>query len=264
MGSPGATGTAATLPDVCRPGIAKLRKSGFRNPRSTRSGLDALGLEVLGLDVSSLDVSSFEKSDFERSGFDTSGLGKPLALPDGSGFPPAPLGEPENSGLGRGVPALADPGSGGCGGKPAAIRWRAPGAVGRSRLVAGRAGSDSLGRTGGLPAALGAGCPVGLREPTGGGPDRSTIVAGSEGAVGARGRAGSRPLFPGGAFPEFTAYVPTLTPTMAATVETICSGTGPAPQGGAFLFRRAPISCRFPIEFPSGIEASNQPKIRCE
>src|SRR3982074_2929455 len=125
VGSPGATGTAATLPDVCRPGIAKLRKSGFRNPRSARSGLDALGLEVLGLDVSSLDVSSldtsgldassldvssFDSSGFERSGLDTRGLGKPLAVPDGSGCPPAPLGEPENSGLGRGVPALADPG----------------------------------------------------------------------------------------------------------------------------------------------------------
>jgi hypothetical protein len=79
-------------------------------------------LDASSLDVSSFESSGFERSGFERSGLDTSGLGKPLAVPDGSGCPPAPLGEPENSGLGRGVPALADPGSGGCGGKPAAIR----------------------------------------------------------------------------------------------------------------------------------------------
>jgi hypothetical protein len=50
--------------------------------------------------------------------------------------PPAPLGEPEKSGLGRSAP-LANPGSGGCGGKPAAIRWREPDASGRSRLLGG-------------------------------------------------------------------------------------------------------------------------------
>jgi hypothetical protein len=185
-------------------------------------------------------------------------------VPDESGLSPlAPLGEPEKSGFGRSGP-LADPGSGGCGGKPAAIRGRVPDALGRSRLLGGRAGADSLGRTGGRLGFLGSGCPAETRGPIAGGPDRSTIVGpGSEEADGARGRAGSRPLFPGGAFPELTAYVPTLTPAIAATIESI--GLAPAkPPERERLFRQAPISCRFPIEFPSGIEASNQPKTRCD
>jgi hypothetical protein len=50
-----------------------------------------------------------------------------------------------------------------------------------------------------------------------------------------RRRAGSLPLSSGGAFPEFTAYVPTLTPTMAAThhlwwtIMSTWSGIDPTP-----------------------------------
>src|SRR5215831_17789622 len=47
-----------------------------------------------------------------------------------------------------------------------------------------------------------------------------------EGSGEASGRAGSRPLLPGGVLCEFTGYVPTLRPTMAATA-TCNSGTGP-------------------------------------
>src|SRR6516225_135023 len=61
----------------------------------------------------------------------------------------------------------------------------------------------------------------------------SGLARGSDGSMGgsgeASGRAGSRPLLPGGVLCEFTGYVPTLRPTTAATATATCnSGTGPA------------------------------------
>src|SRR6516225_5382960 len=64
----------------------------------------------------------------------------------------------------------------------------------------------------------------------------------------ARGSDGSRPLLPGGVLCEFTGYVPTLRPTIAATA-TCNSGTGPRePRKGVRMsFRRSPF------EWQSGI-----------
>jgi hypothetical protein len=50
-----------------------------------------------------------------------------------------------------------------------------------------------------------------------------------------RRRAGSRPLSSGGALPEFTAYAPALTPTMAATTCVNSLGNDPAPLAGGSL-----------------------------
>src|SRR5215471_2908140 len=65
-----------------------------------------------------------------------------------------------------------------------------------------------------------------------------------EGSGEASGRAGSRPLLPGGVLCEFTGYVPTLRPTIAATAAATCnSGTAPrAPQRRAHVI--SPISLR--------------------
>ena len=69
-----------------------------------------------------------------------------------------------------------------------------------------------------------------------------------EGSGEASGRAGSRPLLPGGALCEFTGYVPTLRPTIAATTASN-SGTDPRePRKGMNMsFRRSPF------EWQSGI-----------
>ena len=58
----------------------------------------------------------------------------------------------------------------------------------------------------------------------------------------ASGRAGSRPLLPGGALCEFIGYVPTLRPTIAATTAS-SSGTDPREprKGVSMSFRRSPI-----------------------
>ena len=63
-----------------------------------------------------------------------------------------------------------------------------------------------------------------------------------EGSSEASGRAGSRPLLPGGALCEFTGYVPTLRPTIAATT-TSSSGTDHREPRKvvSMSFRRSPI-----------------------
>src|SRR5205823_9029699 len=174
---------------------------------------------------------------------------------------------------------------GACGGRPAAIRWRAPDDSPRSEPArdptCDRACSDPLelaGLIGGLLDAVAAGWPAAARGPRGGGPDRSTIVrpglVEAVGAVGAvadgaaadasRGRAGSRPLPPGGPFPELTAYVLTSRPNMAATTGLIGLASTHAPAIGAHHpagirpYRRSPIFCRSSIEFQSGIAPSKQ------
>src|SRR5262249_20522098 len=61
-----------------------------------------------------------------------------------------------------------------------------------------------------------------------------------EGSGEASGRAGSRPLLPGGVLCEFTGYVPTLRPTIAATA-TCNSGPREPRKGVRMSFRRSPF-----------------------
>jgi hypothetical protein len=96
------------------------------------------------------------------------------------------------------VAPLAGASGGGCGGRPEATRWRAPGASARSGPVA---------LAGGTPADAGS----------------ALEVAGE-----VLGGPGSRPLPPGGVSSEFTAYAPTPTPTIAATAASN-SGIDPRP-----------------------------------
>jgi hypothetical protein len=134
----------------------------------------------------------------------------PGAPPDGWELPPAKLGPGGLSPAASfGMPAAARSGSllagangGGCGGRPAATRWRTTGVAARSELVEV---TDS-GSPADVPAPLGGG------TSTGAGP-------GLEVAGAASGRACSRLLPPGGVSSEFTAYAPTSTPTTAATTE---------------------------------------------
>jgi hypothetical protein len=210
--------------------------------------------------MSRLNASGFGKSSFGTSRFGTSGLSASSFGKSGllgltwNGSSPSPLAKPASNGsvLARRAADLAEEG-GGCGGRPAAIRWRAPDASPRSEPASDRtcdrACSDPLklaGLIGGLLDAVAAGWPA--RGPTGGGPDRSTIVRpgfeeadgpaadgtgdDGSGADAPRGRAGSRPLPPGGPFPELTAYVPTSRPNMAATAALIDLASTHAPQSG--------------------------------
>src|SRR5215470_6124013 len=105
---------------------------------------------------------------------------------------------------------FAAPNGEGCGGRPAATRWRAADASGRSGLAGWANGW--LAAAGGDPADAGA-------------LDRGSPVL--EGSAEASGRAGSRPLRPGGALCEVTGYVPTFTPTTAAIT---ASNSGPDPR----------------------------------
>jgi hypothetical protein len=118
--------------------------------------------------------------------------------------PVAPLAKPIPGALGRNW-FLVDANGAGCGGKPAAIRWRG----------VGRPGEPEDGEleacTGNLPEAAGAG---GRAEACA---DKGVaVVSPGEPAADASGdprcRAGSRPLPPGGVIPEFTADTPTSTP----------------------------------------------------
>jgi hypothetical protein len=88
----------------------------------------------------------------------------------------------------RGAAPPVGPSGGGCDGRPAATRWRAAEASGSS------GGED---------------WPAEAAGPPDGWSDRSASDgAGSEAAGEALGSGGSRPLLPGGVFPEFTANTP--------------------------------------------------------
>src|SRR6516164_7584489 len=111
---------------------------------------------------------------------------------------------------------FAAPSGEGCGGRPGATRWRAADASGRSGL-AGWANGWLEAAAGGDPADAGA-------------LDRGSPAL--EGSAEASGRAGSRPLRPGGASCEVTGYVPTFAPTIAAIT---VSNSGPDPRQGVSM-----------------------------
>jgi hypothetical protein len=149
-----------------------------------------------------------------RSGIGDSAAPAPLAVPGAAEspweLPPATLGPGGLSpAVALAMPAAARSGSpfagangGGCGGRPAATRWRTTGVAARSEVVEV---TDS-------------GSPADVPAPLGGGTSRGA-GPGLEVAGVASGRARSRLLPPGGVSSEFTAYAPTSTPTMAATTE---------------------------------------------
>src|SRR5262249_20927769 len=102
--------------------------------------------------------------------------------------------------------------------RPAATRWRAADASGRSGLAPWANGWLEA-AAGGNPAGAGA-----LDR----GSDESRLSRPAlEGSAEASGRAGSRPLRPGGALCEVTGYVPIFTPTIAAITT---SNSGPDPR----------------------------------
>jgi hypothetical protein len=147
-------------------------------------------------------------------GRDRSGIG-------GSGADARPVG-PDIAAL--------DAGGGGCDGRPAATRWPAAGASGRSGLARWIGGSFG---------------DAGEDEPAEGVPDNlsnrsASVSCGSEVADAASGSGGLRPLLPGGVLSEFTAYTPTSTPTIAATTASN-SGTDLPPSTASALH---PAGCR--------------------
>ena len=117
-----------------------------------------------------------------RSGVGDSAACGLLAAPGATGFV-----------WGAAFAGAATENGGGCGGRPAATRWRTAGVASRSGLV------EVTDRGSPVPATLGGG------TSTRAGP-------GLEVAGAACGRARSRPLPPGGVSSEFTAYAPTSTP----------------------------------------------------
>jgi hypothetical protein len=101
-----------------------------------KSSLGKSGLDKSAFGKSRLGKSGLRKSGLSGSSFGKSGLNDPLAGPDWDELgPPGPWGE-RNGLLGRSAP-LVDASGGGCGGKPAAIRWR-------KLDASGRAGSEPL------------------------------------------------------------------------------------------------------------------------
>src|SRR5262245_2932706 len=124
----------------------------------------------------------------------------------------AALPSGERSGIGRSAAAAPPVGAGiaaldgigdGCGGRPAATRWPAADASGRSELARWIGGSlEDAGEDG--PAADGV--PDDLRNRS------ASVRGGSEVADASSGSGGLRPLLPGGVLSEFTAYTPTSTP----------------------------------------------------
>ena len=140
------------------------------------------------------------------------GGGPPEAAAEAPGEAEVAAGLPsrERSGIGRSGAAAPPVGpgiatldaiGGGCGGKPAATRWPAAGASGRSALARWIGGSlEDAGEDGPADDVLDA-----LSN-------RSASVCGrSEVAGAASGSGGLRPLFPGGVLSEFTAYTPAST-----------------------------------------------------
>ena len=136
---PGATAAAATLPDRGRSGTAK---SGAGESGFDESGLDETGLAESGVGEPGLTASGLGNSVFAAPmvGADADRFRPPLPLAlaavgklgapinfDGAeagGLSPLmPLAEPVAGGLERSA-LLVDPSGDGCGGKPAAIRWR--------------------------------------------------------------------------------------------------------------------------------------------
>jgi hypothetical protein len=118
---------------------------------------------------------------------------------DAVGGPPDTAAEaPGEAEVAAGLDAIG----GGCGGRPAATRWPAADASGRSVLARWIGGSlEDAGEDGPADGVLDA-----LSN-------RSASVCGrSEVAGAASGSGGLRPLLPGGVFSEFTAYTPTSTP----------------------------------------------------
>ena len=195
-----------TLADRSRSGTGK---SDF--PGSVFAGADlfaAAGLVASDLPASNLLASVFGKSVLlrsvlPRSGFFNSGLGEALREPNVDGVGMVTFGVAASGAGGRNGD-LVDP-SGGCGGKPVAMRGRL--AAFGSAAVDGREGSPPEAPSD-LPA-LG----VDAADARG----RLEESLDEEGVDAPRVRAGSRPLPSGGVLPEFTASAPALTPTMAAT-----------------------------------------------
>src|SRR5262245_15843788 len=126
--------------------------------------------------------------------------------------------------------AALDAAGGGCGGRPAATRWPAAGPSPRSGLARWIGGSlGDAGEDG--PAE---GVPDNLSNRS------ASVSGGSEAADAASGSGGLRPLLPGGVLSEFTAYIPTSTPTIAATTASN-SGTDLPPSTASALH---PAGCR--------------------
>jgi hypothetical protein len=220
--------------------------SGSPAPTTTRAGAAGGGATDLAIVGSDAPAAVASLADLGRSGIaksglveslGASGLADPPATPeagfatpaaaDGPGLadafvgdadvgalgPPAALAAPTGGGLGRRA-SLVDASGGGCGGSPPAIRCRADGASGWFEPEAGAFEvciACLLAAAGNAERAAEPGAPEGALG--------GSVLArpGVDVANDPRERAGSRPSPPGGAFPEFTAYVPTSTPTMAAT-----------------------------------------------
>ena len=182
--------------------------SGSPAPSTTRPGGVAAVPILADLTRSGIAKSGLDNSALDNSGLSKSDLADPLADPcadpcidpcaDRPGM--VAFGDP-TGGLGRKT-ALVDGSGGGCGGSPEAIRCCTdPAASGRSAPAEGLAGSEPIEAWSGLPVVAD--------------PPLVRGVLGDEPAAGeadeSGGRAASRPLPSGGAFPEFTAYPPCRT-----------------------------------------------------
>jgi hypothetical protein len=199
-----------SMSEVASPsGRPDMGGSGSPAPSGTRPGdagggpPDAAAEAVGGAEVVA-GLASRERSGIGRSGAATRPVGPGIAVSD----------------------AIGD----GCGGRPAATRWPAADASGRSELACWLGGSvEDTGENGpadGVPSALS---------------NRSASVTGGSDAAGAAsGSGGLRPLPPGGVFSEFTAYTPTSTPAIAATTASN-SGTDLPPSTASALH---PAGCR--------------------
>jgi hypothetical protein len=179
--------------------------SGSPAPSTTRPGGVAAVPILADLARSGIAKSGLGNSGLGNSGLSKSDLADPLADPCADpGIDPCAnrlgmvaFGDPAG-GLGRKA-ALVDASGGGCAGSPAAIRCRTePAPSGRSAPAEGLAGSEPIEAWSGLPVVAD--------------PPLAPEVLGdepaAEEAAESRGRAASRPLPSGGAFPEFTAYPP--------------------------------------------------------